>query len=44
MLLTEIGKDSLNPRETSGISMSSSYHYVKIENSVREGAFHKSSY
>ena len=44
MLLTDIGKDSLNSRETSCITMSSSYHYVKIANSVREGGFHESSY
>ena len=44
MLLTDIGKDSLNSRETTSIKMSSSYHYVKIANSVREGGLHKSSY
>ena len=44
MLLTDIGKESLNSRETSGISMSSSYHYMKIANSVREGGFQKCSY
>ena len=44
MLLTDIGKDSLNSRETSCITMSSSYHDVKIANSVREGGFHKFSY
>ena len=35
MLLTDIGKDSLNSRETSCITMSSSYHYVKIANSAK---------
>ena len=44
MLLTDIAKDSLNSRETGCITMSPSYHYVKIANSVREGGFHKSSY
>ena len=44
MLLTDIGKDILNSRETSCITMSLSYHYVQIANSVREGGFHKSSY
>ena len=44
MLLTDIGKDSLNSRETCCITMSSSYHYVKIGNSVRECGFHKSRY
>ena len=43
MLLTDIGKDSLTSRETSCISMSS-YHFVKIANSVREGGFPKSCY
>ena len=44
MLLTDIGKESLNSRETSCITMSSTYHYVKVANSVREGGFHKSGY
>ena len=44
MLLADIGKDSLNSRETSCITISSIYHYMKIANSVREGGFQKSSY
>ena len=43
MLLTDIGKDSLSSKETNSVTMSSSYHYVKIANSVSEGGFHKAS-